>query len=200
MKALAVLLLAAPAFAHRLDEYLEATLLTVEKDRITGQIRLTPGIAVLPIVLADIDANYPDHVLRDLSLSIDGDPLPLRLVSAKFAAAEEMKEGLGEIVIDFEASVPRTGRNRLLTFENHHQSRIGVYLVNCLVSRDPDIKLGTQHRNESQSFYQLDYVQSSVNWPLTFLAAMIAVMLARVAWLSGIFAICARIRNVRMNH
>ena len=187
MKALAILwLLAAPAFAHRLDEYLQATLLTVEKDHITGQIRLTPGIAVLPIVMADIDTNqatYADRVLRDLSLSVDGDPLPLRLVSAKFATTEEMKAGLGEITIDFEADVPNPGRNRKLTFENHHQSRIGVYLVNCLISRDPDIQLGTQHRNESQSFYQLDYVQSGVNRPLAFLAAMIAAILARFAWL-----------------
>ena len=186
MKALALLLLAAPAFAHRLDEYLQATLLSVTKDHIAGQIRLTPGIAVLPVVVADIDANqatYAERVLHDLSLSVDGDPLPLRLVSAKFAQIEDMKAGLGEISIEFEADVPRNGRNRRLTFENHHQSRIGVYLVNCLVSADPNIQLGTQHRNESQSFYQLDYVQSGINWPPAFLAAMIAAALGRFAWL-----------------
>jgi hypothetical protein len=192
MKALAIVLLsAAPTFAHRLDEYLQATLLSVEKDRITGQIRLSPGVAVFPIVFANIDTDakraiYADRVLRDLSLSVDSDPLPLCLVSAKFAKAEEMKEGLGEIAIDFRADVPRTGRHRKLTFENHHQSHIGVYLVNCLVSRDPDIQLGAQHRNESQSFYQLDYVESGVGWwsgPPALLAAMIAVMLARIAWL-----------------
>jgi len=84
----AILLLATtPAFAHRLDEYLQATLISVEKDRIQVEIRLTPGIAVLPIVLAKIDADgdgiisqaeqraYAQRILQDLPLSIDGDPL-----------------------------------------------------------------------------------------------------------------------------
>jgi len=32
--------------------------------------------------------------------------------------------------------------------------------MNCLVPRDPDIRIVTQNRNERQSFYQLDYVQA----------------------------------------
>jgi hypothetical protein len=185
-------------FAHRLDEYLQATLLSVEKDRIHAQIRLTPGVAVFPIVFAgiDTDANqviseaeqraYAERVLRDLSLALDGDPLRLRLVSVKFAQIEEMTEGRGEISIDFDADLPLSGRNRRLTFENHHQRRMGVYLVNCLVSHDPDIRLGAQHRNDSQSFYQLDYVQAGVAWwsgPRGFFGAMALVAFARIAWL-----------------
>ena len=38
--------LATPAFAHRLDEYLQATTIAVEKDRLVLQLRLTPGVAV----------------------------------------------------------------------------------------------------------------------------------------------------------
>src|SRR5205085_9215508 len=94
-----------PVFAHRLDEYLQATLLSVEKDLIVAQIRLTPGVAVFPVVLASIDADadgvlsdteqnaYAARVLRDLSFAIDGHPLQLRLVSAKFANIEDMMEG-----------------------------------------------------------------------------------------------------------
>ena len=85
-------------------------------------------------------------MLRDLSLSVDGERLRLRLVSAKFPDIEEMKEGRGEIQIEFIADVRSTGRNRKLVFENHHQSRIGAYLVNCLVPRDP-IDPGDKRRN-----------------------------------------------------
>ena len=171
----AMLLLAAtPAAAHRLDEYLQATTLSVEKDRVQTQIRLTPGVTVFPIVLANIDTDadgvisqaeqqaYAKRVLGDLSLTIDGDRLQLRLVSLQFAKIEEMKEGRGEILLTFNADVSSGGPNRRLIFENQHQSRIAAYLVNCLVPRDPAIRITTQYRNYPQSFYQLEYVQDAV--------------------------------------
>lgn len=165
-------ILAAPAFAHRLDEYLEATLISVGKARVRAQIRLEPGVKVFPAVLGAIDANgdgvisgaeqraYAERVLRDLSLAVDGAPLRLRLVSSTFASLEELRAGRGEILIDFDAEVPRGGSARRLTFENHHLRPIAAYLVNSLVSQDPEIRIGAQHRNDDQSFYQLDYVQA----------------------------------------
>ena len=169
-----LLLVGTPASAHRLDEYLQATTISVEKDRVQAQIRLTPGVAVFPIVLANLDtdadgviseaeqAAYAEQVLGDLSLTIDGDRLRLRLVSLTFAKIEEMKEGLGEIQLEFDAEAPSGGPNRSLTFENRHQSRIAAYLVNCLVPRDPGIRITAQNRNYQQSFYQVDYVQADV--------------------------------------
>jgi hypothetical protein len=171
----AMLLLAGtPASAHRLDEYLQATTISVEKDRVQAQVRLTPGVAVFPMVLANIDTDadgviseaeqraYAGRVLGDMSLTIDGDRLQLRLVSLKFAKIEEMKEGGGEIQLEFDADVPSGGPNRRLIFENQHQSRLAAYLVNCLVPRDPDIRITAQNRNYQQSSYQLDYMQAGV--------------------------------------
>ncbi len=172
-----LLLLGAPAGAHRLDEYLQATILSVEKDRVQACLRLVPGVAVSSIVIPGIDTNgdgiisdaerlrYAQRVLSDLSLSIDGRPLKPRLVSVEVAGAGEMKEGLGEIQITFSADVPPGSRaNRTLIFENHHQSRIAAYLVNCLVPRDKAVRITAQNRNEDQSFYQLDYVQAGRSW------------------------------------
>lgn len=171
----ALLLLAGtPASAHRLDEYLQATTISVEKHRVQTQLRLTPGVAVFSIVLANIDTDangviseaeqqaYAESVLGDLSLTIDGDRLQLRLVSSKFARIEEIKEGRGEIQLEFNADVPGGGPNRSLIFENQHESRIAAYLVNCLVPRDPDIRVTAQSRNYEQSFYRLDYAQANV--------------------------------------
>ena len=159
------------ASGHRLDEYLQATIISVENDRIQAFMRLTPGIAVYATVLASIDTNsdaviseteqraYAQRVLGDLSLSVDDRRLKPRLSSVNFPPAEEMREGLGEIHIEFSADLPRTGTNRKLVFENHHQSRIAAYLVNCLIPRDRNIQFLAQKRNENQSFYQLDYEQ-----------------------------------------
>lgn len=168
-----VLLAATPVGAHRLDEYLQATTIAVEKERLQAEIRLVPGVAVFPIVFADIDSDsdgvasaaeqraYAEQVLRDLSVSADGRRLPLRLVSSTFAPKELLQEGRGEIQLRLEADVPGRASKRRLTFENHHQRRIGAYLVNGLVSRDPDIQLAAQQRNHDQSVYQLDYTDAS---------------------------------------
>jgi hydrogenase/urease accessory protein HupE len=169
-----VLSVATPAFAHRLDEYLQATTLLVEEDHVEVQMRLTPGVEVFDRVLAAIDANgdsvisaaeqrgYGEQVNRDLSLKIDGRHLQLRLLSCTFPKLEEMKEGLGEIRLNFQADLPRGSINRRLTLENHHLNGISVYLVNCLVPSDPNIHVTRQDRNYDQSFYQLDFTKTSV--------------------------------------
>ena len=104
---------------------------------------------------------YAHQVLRDLSLTLDGHPLAPRLVSANFPAVQEMKEGLGEIRIEFIADLPRGGINRKLIIENRHQSRISAYLVNCLLPHDRDIRVIAQDRNANQSLYQLNYIQAN---------------------------------------
>jgi hypothetical protein len=164
--------LAVQAFAHRLDEYLQATLVSVEKDRVQLSMRLIPGVAVYPVVLATIDTNgdgvfseteqraYALRVLQDLSLTVDGQRMEPRLVSLRFPDAADLKEGLGEIHFEFAASLPAGGRQRRLSFENHHLRRISAYLVNCLVPQDRNIQVTGQDRNYTQSFYQVAFVQA----------------------------------------
>jgi hypothetical protein len=179
MKLMAILLAAAvaPGWAHRLDEYLQATMFSVARDHIDAQIRLTPGVAVFPFVMANVGSDqraYAERVLRDLSLGVDGARLRLTLVSVKFPPVEEMREGLGEIQIDFRASLPAGGTNRTLVFDNHHQRPIAAYLVNALVPRDPGIRLVAQTRNENQSTYCLDYTQEGTR-PISGEAVLIGV-------------------------
>ena len=164
--------IAASASAHRLDEFLQATTLTVEQTRVTAQVRLTPGVAVARTVLAAIDTDgdgvisdteqraYAALVRRDLSLTVDGNRPQLRLVSAAFPSVRELSEGLGEILLRFQADVPPGGPRRRLIFENRHQSGIAAYLVNTLVPNDPEIRVTAQSRNFVQSFYRLDYTQA----------------------------------------
>jgi hypothetical protein len=191
------------ASAHRLDEYLQATTISLEKDRVQAQIRLTPGVAVFSFVMAIIDTNrdgvlstgeqraYAERVLGDLSLAVDGDRLKLQLISTNFPKTDEMREGLGEIQIDFAADL-RVGRTeRKIVFEDHHQRPISTYLVNCLVPRDPDIRVSAQNRNYEQWLYELDYVQGGVRSELLslawisdgrgWLASVAIVLLARLA-------------------
>ena len=164
---------ATPAAAHRLDEYLQATTIAVEKGRVQADIRLAPGVLAFPTVFAAIDRDadgtasnaeqraYAERVLADLSLGVDGRRLPLRLISWTFPPKELLEQGRGEIQVSFEADVSGPAPVRRLSFENHHQPAISVYLVNGLVPRDSDIRLGMQHRSEDQSLYRLDYADRS---------------------------------------
>src|SRR6516225_7400091 len=104
-----VLLLQAQAIAHRLDEYLEAAILSVSEDHVQVSLRLVPGVAVFSRVLSSIDTNgdgviseseklaYVNRVFADLSLSVDGNALNPQLVSMDFPGIREMQEGLGQI-------------------------------------------------------------------------------------------------------
>ena len=169
---LLITVLATSASGHRVDEYLQATIFSIGKDHVQATMRLAPGIAVSSIVLAGIDTNgdgviseaekkaYVERLFGDLSLTIDGHRLAPRLVSMDFPQVDEIKDGLGEIHVEFTAALPAGGRNRKLIFENQHEKNIAAYLVNCLVPRDSDIKIVGQKRNEDQSFYQLDYEQA----------------------------------------
>jgi hypothetical protein len=112
---LALALFVAPVL---LDAAYDASL-SVEKEIVFRRRLIWPrAFAAFPIVLAKIDTDadgviseaeqraYAERVLGDLSLTIDGDRLRLRLVSSKFARTEEMKEGRGDIRLEFITNVP----------------------------------------------------------------------------------------------
>lgn len=166
--------LAGAAHAHALDEYVQATLISLERDRVHVSMRLTPGVAVWPDVLASIDADsnriiseaekrsYAERVLGDLTLGIDGARLKPVLISVDFPSADRLEEGLGSIQLELTANLPPGGANRRLVFENHHQRGISEYLVNCLVPEDSRLRVIAQKRNRDQSTYELDYEQADL--------------------------------------
>src|SRR5438477_8840100 len=96
VSALLALILVGGAAAHRLDEYLQATLIGVTRDGIDVEIQLTPGVAMLPVLMAVIDQDrdgrissaeeraYVGRVAREVELQVDGVPAPLSLIESKF--------------------------------------------------------------------------------------------------------------------
>lgn len=158
--------------AHPSDGYSQAATISVEKGRVQVQLRLTPDVGAYRSILTMIDLNadgavseseqqaYAQRVLRDVSLTVDGQRLPLRLAAGKFAAPEALKEGRGTIEVDLTADVPANGQNRKLVFENRHRRDISTYAVNALTTGSPGIQIAKQERNPEQSELRLDYVQS----------------------------------------
>lgn len=159
----------ATARAHRLDEYVQATAITLENDRVTLQLRLIAGVAVAPQLLSRLDSNqdgaitdseqrrYAQTVAHDLSLTLDGKPMALQLVGSSLAQPAEIRRGMGGILLTFRASLPVDRSSHQLTLKNQHQRLQSIYLVNCLQPESPAIRIESQQRNDSQSVYQLKY-------------------------------------------
>lgn len=160
-----MLLLARCAEAHRLDEYLQGTLIELTRDAIAIEIQLVPGVAVLPAVMAAIDLNhdgrisaaeeraYAERVARDVELRVDGATAKLVLLEAKFPPPVQMHEGVGIIRIRFRAK--RAGHS--VRFENRHMPGISVYLVNCLAAPEAGLAVTRQVRDVAQRSIEFEY-------------------------------------------
>src|SRR5437773_3945495 len=128
-------------------------------------MQLTPGVAMLAVLMAVIDQDrdgrisageeraYVDRVAREVELRVDGVPAPLSVIENKFPAIEAMREGLGAIRIKLRTA--RSGHE--LRFENRHLPQVSVYLVNCLAGHSDGLVVGRQQRDESQRSIELEY-------------------------------------------
>jgi hypothetical protein len=157
------------ARAHRLDEYLQATRLAVEFDRVNVEIDLTPGVSVADLVLWLIDSNgdgritdqearaYAGRVLSKMGLELDGSARPLRLVNVTMPPRSAIKAGEGIIRLQATAGLPTLERGRhQIRFRNAHEPGMSVYLVNALIPANPGIRITKQTRDESQREYLMD--------------------------------------------
>jgi hypothetical protein len=166
VRALLALSLVGGAAAHRLDEYLQATLIGVARDGIDVEIQLTPGVAMLPVLMAVIDRDrdgrissgeeraYVGRVAREVELRVDGVPARLSLIESKFPTLEAMREGLGTIRMKLHTA--RSGHE--LRFENRHLPQVSAYLVNCLAAPSSDgLVVRRQERDEAQRSIEFEY-------------------------------------------
>ena len=167
---LALLAFPSAVFAHRDDQYLQATLVAIEPSSVRLQINLTPGVAVAEQVIAEIDrdrdgaiskneaAAYAELLKRDLMLRMDGRYLELKLTASEFGAPEDLLTGSGIIQIEFSATPgPFAAGAHRLTLENRHLTTMSVYLINAARPRGGSIQITRQKRNDNQSTGEIEF-------------------------------------------
>jgi hypothetical protein len=172
---LALLALPSVVFAHRDDQYLQATLVAIEPSGVRLQIHLTPGVAVAEQVLAEIDrdrdgaiskneaAAYAELLKRDLALRVDGRTLELKLSASEFVEPADLRTGSGTIQMEFSAIFgPLAAGPHKLTLDNRHLTAISVYLINAAQPRFATVQITRQKRNENQSSGEIEFYLSSV--------------------------------------
>ena len=162
------------ASAHPIDEYVQNTYVDLAPDRTTLQIDLTPGVLVAPEVVALIDADgdgeiseaegeaYAKNVvLRDISLTVDGEPQRLTLVRSSFPAPLDIKAGMGTIRLRVAAEAPGgSPGDHSLSYRNDHEPVNSTYLVNAFRASE-EVEISHQGRDELQNGIRVDYATAS---------------------------------------
>jgi len=210
---LALLVFASPLHAHRLDEYLQATLVEIEPTEVHLQINLTPGVQVAEQVLSAIDTDhdgaispseataYAGLLKREMVVRLDERAVELKMVACNVPPAEELRSGWGIIQIEYAISQGALGAGpHHLTFENRHMSRMGVYLFNAAQPKAPSIQIVGQRRNNNQSLGEIEFAVAGSGSPDSRQVVGLSALLA-VALIIAIAAVWGRrtIERLRQN-
>lgn len=184
--------------AHNLDEYRQAALLGVERERVEISVRMSPGLAVFGAFSALIDGDgdgristgeeddYRIRASRDWRLYLDETPLRMSCASGEISPLSELRDGAGAVsircVADFDG-MP-AGAHRL-RFRNEHQVGWSVYMMNAL-QPGPGVTIQAQRRDPRQREITIEFeaigpVRRSASW---WLGALVAPLLLRGAYLA----------------
>jgi len=157
-------------FGHRLDEYLQATLVEIEPEAIRLQIILSPGVSVAEDVLGAIDRDhdgvistneftrYAELVKGELGARLDGKLLVLKLAGSTWPTVQELRSGTGvfQMELTFAAGALAIGPHRF-TLANRHLPKVSVYLFNAAKPKSRFIQIRKQKRNENQSEGEIEF-------------------------------------------
>lgn len=166
------------ASAHLLDEYLQATLVSVEPGDVRLYINLTPGVAVADRVLALLDRDrdgvisadeataYAELLKRDLTVRLDGRDVELKLAASSVPPPGELRTGMGIMKVEFAAATgPLAAGAHRLTLENRHLPAAGVYLVNAAKPKAGSVRITGQRRNDNQSTGEIEFTVQPLHPP-----------------------------------
>jgi hypothetical protein len=167
---LGLLVLPSSALAHRLDDYLQATLVSIDPGEVRLQINLTPGVAVADRVLTVVDrdhdgvistneaAAYCELLMRELTVKLDGREVALKLSASNFPAPAELRTGWGIMQMEFCAPVgPLAPGAHKLAVKNRHLPGLSVYLFNAALPRSGLVQITRQRRNRNQSTGEIQF-------------------------------------------
>jgi hypothetical protein len=166
---LALAALPAPASAHRLDEYLQATRLNIDADRIGVEIALTPGASIASQIIEHIDTDrdgrfssderrrYADSVIASMTLMVDRRVTPVALAAEDFPTVDAMAAGTGTIRLRATARAAAASGRHQLQYRAAPLTASSVYLVNALMPADARIQLDAPQRDALQRALTLDF-------------------------------------------
>jgi|ERR1051326_5042894 hypothetical protein len=186
--------------AHRLNGYLQATIVAIEPSGVRLHMNLTIGGSVAEQVLARIDGDhdgmistnealaYADSLKRDLVVKLDQRDVELNLVTFYLPPPAELRSGWGIIQMEFYGKLDRlpTG-SHTLALENRHLPNSSVYLLNAAQPNSDSLQIVAQNRNETQSAGEIEFSfhpspSSSKTAGIVCVAILLAALFPWVMW------------------
>ena len=173
------ILTSASPSAHRLDEYLQATRVSLERSQVLLEIDLTPGSSVAEGIIRLIDRDgdssitpleaesYGRSVLSDVLVDLDDRRISMTLAHVEVPSTDEMRHGMGTIQVRAAGDVEQAAlwrRQRQLHLRNNHHAASSVYLVNALMPGDAGVSVISQTRDRTQREARIEY-RVSPQWP-----------------------------------
>jgi hypothetical protein len=166
-------LAAGAAQAHRLDEWLQATIVHLEPGELSLDVRIAPGAALAMRSIAEIDADgdgrfsaaeqaaFAERIHREFDVSIDGRPWASRLRVSSFPEPAQIRDGTGDVMLQFSGPVsPGVGAHRL-RIASAHPREGAAYMINALQPQAETLRSLRQDRSADQSTYELDFTVAS---------------------------------------
>lgn len=180
------------ADAHRLDELLQATRISVDAGGIQLELALSPGVDVADEFIRSIDRNrdgaLDDGEVRDfgrrvvgaLTLSVDEHPLTLSAARWHAEPIDALRQGVGTIRLVARAAADMAPGRHVLMFGNGFQRAGSVYLVNALTPADSRIHFGQPQRDAQQRTFTIDYVRTG-SWPAVVWPGAVTAVIVLIA-------------------
>lgn len=181
-------LLVSSVSAHPLDEYLQASYLTLTGDTLVVDVDLSPGVLVAARVLPLIDTDgsgdisktegqlYIDEIVKALHLSANDNPIPLTLNGVEYPPYLDLSAGTGVIRLHLSAPLPHTTPGDYKVFYENDYEVPGLrntYLVNGF------IQSGERDRFDITD-QQRDYYQHTLSLSFSLLQPVAASSEAQV--------------------
>lgn len=197
--ALGVLLVLVPtgASAHTLDEYFQASRLSLTRTDVGVDVDLTPGVQIAASIIALIDrdqngvitpveaADYGTRVLADIVVELHGKPVALTLTRVEVPPVGEMRDGMGTIRLRAAgAHRARLGRISVLRFRNDHAPGTSVYAVNAMLPADRALSVSRQERDVQQRSVKVVYdvrpaLSLQLGWVIVAVLVVVGGMMSR---------------------
>ena len=123
--------------------------------------------------------------MRDVVLSVDGQPIEMTVTRAEGASLEEISAGAGTIRVEALGTIRAmsAGRHQIRLMNTHHPG-FSVHLVNALVPANPAITIAAPRRDVLQRSIELDVDIASVYattwWSVLMFGAIAALVTYRL--------------------
>ncbi|WP_395094751.1 hypothetical protein [Armatimonas sp.] len=177
--ALLILPMASPVRAHPRDELGQASYVGITRKAITVELSLAPGDQLAPSFAAlEEKPDFAQRVLGNLTLSLDGKRLALRLVREPLRTPEQSTKLFMEAPL-----VSLSAGAHTLHYENRYAPFKSGYLATTLAGTD-GITIGTQTHGAFQQTLTVAFQAPATGYPLFvwIVASLLALAASYGAW------------------